>query len=164
MYSWFSLIWQETGITPTVLLCKLMVCMFEKCIITCEVTERTSYHNSYRLKHQESGNSLNIVLPPALYSSNHKMILWRDFSYHRFGSVWFMHMFTDVFQMVPLAGYCLPLLVPRWITSGQIGGCLWGFAIFIEVTHHCGPLHWLPNVTRKKQMVRGHGMFGHWNT
>ncbi len=78
MYSWFILSWQKTVITPTVLLCKLMVCLFEKCIITCEVTERTSYHNSYRPKHQESGNSLNIVLPPALYSSNHKMILWRE--------------------------------------------------------------------------------------
>lgn len=41
--------------------------------------------------------------------------------------------------MVPLAGYCLPLLVPRWITSGQIGGRPRGPAIFIEVTHHCGP-------------------------
>lgn len=73
-------------------------------------------------------------------------------------------MFTDSFHMLPLAAYCLPLLVPRWITSGQIGGCPWGNTIFIEVTHHCGPLPWLPNVTREKQMVHGHGMIGYWNT
>lgn len=125
----------------------------EKCIITCEVTERTSSHNSYRPRHQESGNSPNIVLPPALYSSSHKMILWRDFSYRRFGSVWFTHMFTDVFQMVPLAGYCLPLLVPRWITSGQIEACLWGFDIYWGYASlWTSPL--ASQCTREKQMVR----------
>lgn len=34
--------WQRTAVAPAVLLCKQMVCLFGKCIITCKVTERTS--------------------------------------------------------------------------------------------------------------------------
>lgn len=112
---------QRTVAGPTVRLCKQMVCLFEKCIITCKVTERTSCHNSYRPNHQQSGNSFNHRL--CCQPCSHLTTRWfcaeeRDFTYHRFGSVWFTHMFTDVFQMVPLAGYCLPLLVPRWFTNG----------------------------------------------
>lgn len=49
----------------------------------------------------------------------------------------------------------------RWILSSVISSqknhqwtnCLCWFGIFIEVTHHCGPLCWPPFVTRGKQMV-----------
>lgn len=111
---------------------------------TCKVTWRRSSRQWSEPKHQESGNRLGVSLPAAVCSSNRMTFVERDIFNRRFGSVWFMHMFTDVFHMAPLAAYCLPLLVPKWITSGQIGGRLWGSVIFMEVTHHCRPFHWIP--------------------
>ena len=63
---------------PTLLWRKQMVCLLEKCIITHKFTKGTSTHKSYGPKHQVSGNSLNMVLLSALYSSNHEMISWRQ--------------------------------------------------------------------------------------
>lgn len=132
-----------------VLLCQPRVGLKGKkaSIIANKVSERTCSHNSLTANNIKLWNNLRVVPPSGLCSSDRAVILCRQSS--RAPARGQRVIYARVYWCLS-HGYCLVLLVPRWISSGQIGGRLCGSAIFIEVTHHCGPLRWLPKCSRGK--------------
>lgn len=124
---------------------KNLFCLFFK--ITCKTSKKVPI--ILLGAKEQSGNNLNVLYWPCIHPASRWFCRGGGGISLPSVRVIYRHVYRclsdDPF-------HCLSLLVPKWISSGQIDGCLPGSGHFIEVAHHCKPSI-LPKASKGTQMA-----------